>query len=205
MPIPVFLKALEVFIGKFGDLSCPVTGVVTCTQGPDALIRLVLEMASHPPSRAALELRDVEALTASFLERFEGEKHTRAVELLDLARTSYRLRDNDNIHLARIEAQKLAAVEEGKRRIALHGRARLTIPWWKRSHDSAPTVGPETETVDPGSAPWQLISRCSPDSSWGSRQVPEFRAAWQGSSWGRPIWESFDRAKSWCVTLSIRI
>ena len=150
---PRFLKALEVFIGKFGDLSCPVTGVVTCTQGPDALIRLVLEMASHPPSRATLELRDVEALTASFLERFEGEKRTRAVELLDLARTSYRLRDNDNIHLARIEAQKLAAVEEGKRRIALRGRADVYHPLVEEVSRQSQTVGPETKTSTPVQSP----------------------------------------------------
>jgi pyruvate,water dikinase len=40
-----------------------------------------------------------------------------AVEMLDLARASYRLRDDDNIYLGRIEAQLLAAVQEGKRRI----------------------------------------------------------------------------------------
>jgi pyruvate,water dikinase len=152
---PRFLKALEVFIGKFGDLSCPVTGVVTCTQGPDALIRLVLEMASHQPLRATLELRDVEALTASFLERFEGEKLARAVELLDLARTSYRLRDNDNIHLARIEAQKLAAVEEGKRRLALHGSDRVYPPLVEEMSRHAPTEG---STGKPSSLPMPAVT-----------------------------------------------
>jgi pyruvate,water dikinase len=38
-------------------------------------------------------------------------------ELLDLARASYELRDNDNLYLDRIEAQLKAAVAEGARRI----------------------------------------------------------------------------------------
>jgi hypothetical protein len=46
---PGFLKALNEFIRKFGDFSCPVSGAVACNHGPEALMRLVLEMASHPP------------------------------------------------------------------------------------------------------------------------------------------------------------
>jgi pyruvate,water dikinase len=37
-----------------------------------------------------------------------------------LARSSYRLRDDDNIYLGRIEAQLLAAVQEAKRRLETH-------------------------------------------------------------------------------------
>ena len=40
-----------------------------------------------------------------------------AQELLELARSSYQLRDDDNIYLGRIEAQLLAAVQEAKQRI----------------------------------------------------------------------------------------
>ena len=40
-----------------------------------------------------------------------------AVDLLDLARSSYRLRDDDNIYLGRIEAQLLSAVKEAKFRV----------------------------------------------------------------------------------------
>jgi pyruvate,water dikinase len=146
---PDFIKVLDGFISKFGDLSCPVTGVVACRQGPEALLRLVLEMASHPPSRGIVQSRDVEALTASFLQRFEGEKHTRAVELLDLARTSYRLRDNDNIHLARIEAQKLAAVDEGKRRLALHGSSRVAFSLEEELSRHAPKARPSADKGPP--------------------------------------------------------
>jgi pyruvate,water dikinase len=39
-------------------------------------------------------------------------------QLLSVARSSYRLRDDDNIILGAIEAQLIAAVQEGRRRIA---------------------------------------------------------------------------------------
>jgi hypothetical protein len=52
---PRFFMTLKDFIRKFGDLSCPVTGVVTCTQGPEALIRLVREMASQQHRRAQFQ------------------------------------------------------------------------------------------------------------------------------------------------------
>jgi pyruvate,water dikinase len=37
--------------------------------------------------------------------------------LLDLGRASYRLRDDDNIYMGKIQAQIVAAVEEGKKRL----------------------------------------------------------------------------------------
>lgn len=145
-----FSEMVEAFIREFGDLSCPITGVVACSQGPEALIRLVLEMSSHQPPREVVQPQDVAALTAAFLQRFDDEKRTRAEELLDLARTSYRLRDNDNIYLARIEAQKLAAVEEGKRRLTLRGRDRVYAPLVEELSRSAPAAGP---TIKPASTP----------------------------------------------------
>lgn len=41
-----------------------------------------------------------------------------ALEILDIGRASYRLRDDDNIYLGKIEGQVLAAIEEGKSRLA---------------------------------------------------------------------------------------
>jgi pyruvate,water dikinase len=112
-----FLDRVEEFVEKFGDLSCPVTGETQCTQGPEALIKIVLEMASHPPAKTRQDSQNVEELTERFLGCFEGEQRIQAAEILDLARTSYRLRDDDNIYLGRIEAQLLAANDEGKKRL----------------------------------------------------------------------------------------
>ncbi len=111
-----FIESMNKFVDSFGDLSCPVTGSRECAHGPEALVRLVLEMASHPPARNVR--KDVRVLEKNFLYKFEGAKKDEARELLELGRSSYRLRDDDNIHLGRIEARLASAVNEGKRRLA---------------------------------------------------------------------------------------
>jgi len=131
-----FMKQVARFIARFGDLSCPVTGATQCSQGPEALIKIVLEMAAHAPVRpnAALSGKSA-ALRSQFLDRFEGEDRTWAEELLDLARASYRLRDDDNIHLGRIEAQKMAAEQEGQQRIQAVGASGKDSPGMQALRD----------------------------------------------------------------------
>jgi pyruvate,water dikinase len=112
-----FEQALDRLTGQFGDLSCGVQEGAGCVQGRESVVKFLLEMADHPPARKRVNSRDVDRLTSTFLSRFEGEQHTFASEVLDLARASYRLRDDDNIYLGRIEKEMLRAVEEGKRRL----------------------------------------------------------------------------------------
>jgi pyruvate,water dikinase len=116
-----FRAMVDDFVSRFGDLSCAITGGSQCSETPDALVRILLEMAAHPPPEVSRGPRDVEALRAAFLDRFEDEERAQAVELLDLARASYRLRDDDNVYLGRIEAQALIAANEGRRRLAERG------------------------------------------------------------------------------------
>jgi pyruvate,water dikinase len=110
-----FSVALEEFIDKFGDLSCSAE---LCTQGNDAIVRLLLEMASRPAAKERFRSGDIEALVHSFLSRFEGEKRGNMEELLDLGRASYRLRDDDNIYFGMIQNQLRLALVESKDRLA---------------------------------------------------------------------------------------
>lgn len=110
-----FSMALEDFIDKFGDLSCSEE---LCTQGGDAIVRLLLQMASRPAAEERFRSGDIEALVESFLSRFEGEKRKNMEELLDLGRASYRLRDDDNIYFGMIQNQLRLALEESKDRLA---------------------------------------------------------------------------------------
>jgi len=115
---PDFQTRVETFIRQFGDLSCAVTGGSQCAQDSEPLIKILLEMANHPPGPIGRrKSANVEILKEKFLACFAGDKRTQAVEYLDLARTSYQLRDDDNIYLGRIEAQLLAAVREARQRI----------------------------------------------------------------------------------------
>jgi len=113
-----FQTRVETFIRQFGDLSCAVTGGSQCVQDSEPLIKILLEMANHPPGPIGRrKSANAEILKEKFLTCFAGDQRTQAVEYLDLARTSYQLRDDDNIYLGRIEAQLLAAIREARQRI----------------------------------------------------------------------------------------
>jgi pyruvate,water dikinase len=113
---PEFRRALEGFIERFGDLSCSVTGGTQCEGATLPLVKILLEMAARPQTKAGSGKRaDVEELSRRFFNAFPESRRGEALELLDLARASYRLRDDDNIHLGRIESQLAAAVAAGRR------------------------------------------------------------------------------------------
>ncbi|MGB5991382.1 MAG: PEP/pyruvate-binding domain-containing protein, partial [Desulfobacterales bacterium] len=113
-----FGEKVSQFIEKFGDLSCAVTGGTECATDTRPLFKLLLEMAVNPSSLASRKKpKDARTQEKNFLNCFEGSKRKEAVDLLDLARSSYRLRDDDNIYLGRIEAQLLSAVKEAKSRV----------------------------------------------------------------------------------------
>jgi pyruvate,water dikinase len=109
---------IDEFIEKFGDLSCAVTGGKNCVLGTGPLYRLLLEMAEHPVQTGGQRKSDrIDQLQQKYINSFEDDQQNWAQELLDLARSSYQLRDDDNIYLGRIEAQLLVAVQEAKRRL----------------------------------------------------------------------------------------
>lgn len=110
---PGLQPAWRAFLQEFGDLAC---GTSTCTLEPEALANLIREMAARPGQGERFTPQDVESLKEQFLSRFTGPKGAEMAEYLDLARASYRLRDDDNLHLWKIKAQFLKAVEEYQRR-----------------------------------------------------------------------------------------
>ncbi|MGA9536757.1 MAG: PEP/pyruvate-binding domain-containing protein [Desulfobacterales bacterium] len=113
-----FNRKVEHFIREYGDLSCSVTGGTQCLQAKEPLVNILLEMAAHPPvSKAHRGLKRIDNLKKAFLNRFGEGERTQAAEKLDLARTSYQLRDDDNIYLGRIESQLLAAIQAARRRV----------------------------------------------------------------------------------------
>ena len=115
---PEFGKKVNQFVEKFGDLSCAVTGGTECATDTRPLFKLLLEMAVNPSSLTSRKKpNSARALQQRFLKCIQGSKRKEAEELLDLARSSYRLRDDDNIYLGKIEAQLLRAVKEAKSRV----------------------------------------------------------------------------------------
>ncbi|RJP65899.1 MAG: hypothetical protein C4532_16865 [Candidatus Abyssobacteria bacterium SURF_17] len=109
-----FVRKIEDFLEKFGNI---FVGTGSPQQGRKALIKLLLEMTDRGRAKSQSRSGSITLLEENFLSQFEGDQRTYAVELLELGRASYRLRDDDNIYLGRIEAQLFLALQEGKSRI----------------------------------------------------------------------------------------
>ncbi len=107
-------RALRLFTEEFGDLTC---GAAACPEGPETLASLIQEMAARPPKTEDLPAAAPEDRKEAFLSRFTGARRREMEEFLDLARASYRLRDDDNVHLGRLKGQflKAAAVYRQRR------------------------------------------------------------------------------------------
>ena len=117
---PGFLKALESFLAEFGDQSWSKARL---DKDPKALFTLLLNMALREPPRRGSAKKDQKSLEKKFLSRFDEDRKEFAAELLDLGRASYRLRDDDNIYMGKIQSQIVAAVDEGRRRLQRKGRS----------------------------------------------------------------------------------
>ena len=96
---PLFLKRLDHFVSDYGQLICPAPSLSQCRVHVCGILRRMATARTTAKAQG-----DITALTESFLARFKGKKREEAAEMLDLARASYRLRDDDNIYLGRIES-----------------------------------------------------------------------------------------------------
>jgi phosphoenolpyruvate synthase/pyruvate phosphate dikinase len=118
-----FARLLDSFIGAYGAISRATATEPPSPGARERVIGLVLEMAGGDRRAASAGARDRSELESDFLALFEGRRKKFAGDLLDLARASYRWRDDDNIYLARVEAETARAADHGRRRVA----ARLGI------------------------------------------------------------------------------
>ncbi|MBI9086845.1 MAG: hypothetical protein JEZ11_24835 [Desulfobacterales bacterium] len=142
-------RRIETFRGRFGDLTCTLADGQACQQERSVLATLLLEMATHPPTE---RIAPKPAITVrTFLDGVPPRQRSDAETLLDLARASYRLRDDDNIFLGRIEDRYQVAIEEGRRRMAATGPDTTRL---KEVLDRlAPTVGKKPEEKSPPAGP----------------------------------------------------
>jgi rifampicin phosphotransferase len=141
-----FKEKLEAFIARFGELFELLPGA---TQYGEQLIPLVLEMAGRAPRGEREAGPDAGVRREAFLSRFTGEKRQEAEEQLELARASYRLRDNDNVYLGRVKAQLVRALDELGRRKEKGVSVRLTPAW---PGDVASVIGEVTGESAPVAA-----------------------------------------------------
>jgi pyruvate,water dikinase len=112
-----FRASLDHFVDLYGTLSSGITGDREDALADSTLVRLILELAARPLPSAARQPVAQAVLTQRFIDAFAPEERDWARALLDLGRSSYRLRDDDNIYLGRIEAQVHRAVREAQARL----------------------------------------------------------------------------------------
>ncbi len=86
------------------------------------IIQLLLEMADSQPSFHEEKGKRTSEMMDRYLAGFQGKERLLAQDLLELGRASWKLRDNDNIYLARIKVEVERASSEGKRRIRNMGK-----------------------------------------------------------------------------------
>jgi len=115
-----FEERITEFLHEFGYIFCHTT---ECDEGRRGVIRMAMELAERKAAERRMPARGKKGgiLQDRFFSLLKDTQHTYAAELLDLAQASYRLRDDDNIYLGKIEEQLNVALGEGKRRIEKRG------------------------------------------------------------------------------------
>jgi pyruvate,water dikinase len=99
-------------------------------------------------------------LEKRFLSRFPNKDRRRGLELLNLARSSYAMRDDDNVYLAGIERELKKAADEARRRIdegLVRGGSKRTLSALLRNKlvrelDKPPVRGKTVPTRERGAA-----------------------------------------------------
>jgi pyruvate,water dikinase len=144
-------RALDEYMTEFGDAA---------RQGGKAraeVLQVARRLAARPAAPAVTRPAPADR-ARRFIEAYPEAERQRAAEVLDLGRASWRLRDDDNLYLDRLERLLVAALEEAERRGLLINEQlrprKVTLP--------SPQGREQTETVGAtGSEPaaaWQAAS-----------------------------------------------
>ena len=112
----LFEKELDSYLDNFSDLSW---GISKNKEHRAQMVRFLLQMASgsFQATKKNVSKKVAKTLERQFLNSFRGKKRQEAVDLLELAKASYRLRDDDNIYLGQIENEMLRVFQEAKKRL----------------------------------------------------------------------------------------
>ena len=95
-----FDNLLNDFIEKFRN---PLWGLDTGIEYKNSIIELLKRMHGPGYKKSNASWRNYKKLEKSFIDSFVESEKKYARDLLDMARVSYQLRDDDNIYLGKIE------------------------------------------------------------------------------------------------------
>jgi pyruvate,water dikinase len=109
-----FDRMLNEFFEKFGN---PIWGLDSSKEYKNSIIKLLRQMTKSGLKKPTVSQKNYKSLENRFINSFLPKEKDYALELLDLARISYQLRDDDNIYLGKIEGQLYSVVSESKKRL----------------------------------------------------------------------------------------
>lgn len=107
------LNVMKQFRDSFGDLAWGSASLFEDTRQMAILMRRYMEIGSKSSKK---KKETVTELVSRFLGSFPEHRKDYAESLLDVARASYRLRDDDNIYIGKISRRVIDAEEEARRR-----------------------------------------------------------------------------------------
>jgi pyruvate,water dikinase len=153
-------------LGKRLDIALHT--IIELTEAADKVTTAHNVQQRDDVSPATLEKRLMDAVGPA--------RHEEAEQIINIARLSWRLRDDDNILVSRIENQLLRAVEEGGDRLIKQGRlkpnTKITVDAAKSIREAItnpaadvvvlpvpPTENAGTVQANPGEAPRQIIGQ----------------------------------------------
>ena len=108
-----FKNQLREFHAEYGNQA---RGIADTPDDQNRLVNLLLEMASGNPNPAKVRGKNPAALEQNYFRVFNADQQEHAAEVLELARVSYQLRDDDNIYLGKIERAAVTAMQEYQHR-----------------------------------------------------------------------------------------
>jgi phosphohistidine swiveling domain-containing protein len=120
-----FVRAFESLQNEFMDVAYHGERL---SDRPDLLLQTILELAKPPTSAEPRVVETdaaafaVQALEQRFLDAVGPEQREEAMEVLAIGRLSWRLRDDDNVLVGRLESQLLRALELAADRLRAAGR-----------------------------------------------------------------------------------
>ena len=106
-------QRLQEFLDCYGNQAW---GLADTPENKENIINLLLEMAASKANFKKTSTKAAASLESKYFSVFPPDQQDYAGEILDLARVSYQLRDDDNIYLGKIENAVLSAMCELQKR-----------------------------------------------------------------------------------------
>lgn len=119
-----FVRAFEDLSDRFLDIAYDQERL---HDRPEPLLRNIVEL-SHRPRHSGGEhpapLKTALSLEQGLLNAVGHERHQEAMEMIETGRVSWKLRDDDNLLVARLESQLLRALDAAAQRLRRSGRVK---------------------------------------------------------------------------------